>query len=377
MNLELMSINNLSQCVRKLDRETLLIQTKTLVEKERELTAKSLVLFREIESRMIHLEMGHSRLFDMLVKYFKLSEGCASRRVASVRLLAQVPEVEQKIQSGELTLSAVASAQRFFNAEAKNQKPLNLEKKKEILDGLIGKTTREVEKELLERSSTPLNLQISDKIIPKSSDLVEIRFLAPQSLANLLEEAKGILSHRLSPGASMAEVVQTLAEIGLERIKKETFGVGCKERKTRETEASKKHLAKPAAGVAVKESVNTTSIGESDVGAEEFAATTAEKSDIRADKTPAVSKQKESRYIPRSIKRAVYLRAAGKCEYVDPKSGKRCNSGHYPQFHHVIPFARGGRHTVKSLSLFCYHHNRLQAVKDFSPAWMSQFKRSG
>ena len=49
MNLELMTLEQVVACVPKFDKESLLFQTKNLVQKERELTAKTLVLFCEIE----------------------------------------------------------------------------------------------------------------------------------------------------------------------------------------------------------------------------------------------------------------------------------------------------------------------------------------
>jgi len=350
MNLETLSLEALSQCVQELDRDLLLLHTKAMVEKERELTAKTLVLFREIENRMIHLEMGYGSLFDMLVHHFGMSEGCASRRVASVRLMSQVPDVEKKIRDGDLSLSNVAAAQRFFTAEAKNQNPLDLEKKKEILESLVGKSVREAEKELIQRSSLPIALQIPDQVKPKGGDHVEIRFLAPQSLADLLEEAKGLLAHRL-PGASMAELIQALTEMGVEKIKKERFGLG----------------SEPRAEGTEEPVVVEQAPAESE-------------SHIGADVSGSISGlevKARSRHIPMSVRRAVYIRAEGRCEYVDEATGRRCNSMSFPELdHHQTAFAKGGEHTVQGIILACRNHNGLRAVKDFGSEWMSQFKSS-
>jgi len=229
VNLETVTFETVSQYAQSFGKAELLEQTRSLVSKERDLTARTLILFQEIEKRMIHLEMGYSSLFDMLVQHFGLSEGSASRRIASIRLMAELPEIDKKIKEGSLSLSNAAAAQRFFKAEEKNQKPLDLEMKKEVLASLAGKSTREAEKELIQRSSVPLELQTPDQIKPKGEEHVEIRFLAPQSLAGLLEEVRGLLAHRL-PMCSMAELIQLLAEMGIEKIRKERFGVGCKPR---------------------------------------------------------------------------------------------------------------------------------------------------
>ena len=364
MNFETLSLEDLSQCVHNFGKEVLLLHTKSLVEKERDLTAKSLVLFREIESRMIHLEMGYGSLFDMLVQYFALSEGCASRRVASVRLMTQVPDVEKKIRDGSLSLSNVAAAQRFFSAEAKNRNPLGLEEKKEILNSLEGKSVREAEKELIQRSSLPIALQIPDQIKPKGEDHVEIRFLAPQGLADLLEEAKGLLAHRLPHNASMAEVVQALTEMGIERIKKERFGVGSKPRRQRKEEGTAVSL--------VDETLSTENpsviVEQGPVESE-----THIPADVLGSNSDVVIKPR-SRHIPMSVRRAVFVRAAGKCEYIDTITGRRCNSSTFLELDHQIAFAKQGKHSTECLILACRHHNGLRAVKDFSSVWMSQFK---
>lgn len=65
------------------------------------------------------------------------------------------------------------------------------------MDSLIGKSVREAERELIQKSSVPIALQVPDRIIPKGDKHVEIRFLATQDLADLLKEAKGLLAHRL------------------------------------------------------------------------------------------------------------------------------------------------------------------------------------
>lgn len=67
-------------------------------------------------------------------RFFGMSEECASRRVASVGLLAKIPEVKEQIESGQITLTNVAGAQRFFATEERNQKPMGLDEKNEVLE---------------------------------------------------------------------------------------------------------------------------------------------------------------------------------------------------------------------------------------------------
>ena len=46
------------------------------------------------------------------------------------------------------------------------------------------------------------------------------------------------------------------------------------------------------------------------------------------------------------------------------------------EFHHVIPWAQGGRHTVENTTLRCSCHNRLAAEQDFDRAHLARVARA-
>ena len=66
-----------------------------------------------------------------------------------------------------------------------------------------------------------------------------------------------------------------------------------------------------------------------------------------------------SRYIPASVRRAVWRRDAGRCAFVGPHG--RCTATGFLEFHHVIPFASGGESTVENIELRCRAHNQREA----------------
>jgi hypothetical protein len=72
-----------------------------------------------------------------------------------------------------------------------------------------------------------------------------------------------------------------------------------------------------------------------------------------------------SRHIPSSVKRAVWDRDAGCCAF----SGRegRCNERGFLEFHHVVPYARGGTATVDNIQLRCRAHNQYEAEEAFGP----------
>lgn len=70
-----------------------------------------------------------------------------------------------------------------------------------------------------------------------------------------------------------------------------------------------------------------------------------------------------SRHIPAEIRRAVELRDRGRCAFVGAVG--RCSATAGLEFHHVIPFAKGGAATIENIQLRCGAHNRFEAEREF------------
>jgi hypothetical protein len=67
-----------------------------------------------------------------------------------------------------------------------------------------------------------------------------------------------------------------------------------------------------------------------------------------------------SRYGAAKVRRAVWIRDHGRCAYV-AKSGHRCNSRSFVEFHHLDPYGAGGEATVETMELRCRAHNNYEA----------------
>ena len=116
--------------VKKLNHQQLLSQTKLLVQKERNTHIQILHHLGEIDSRKLYLELGFSSLFDYAVKELGYSEGAAYRRIKAMKLCRDLPDIENRLQSGKLSLSSASQLQAFFEKQAKK---IKVEKsKKEI-----------------------------------------------------------------------------------------------------------------------------------------------------------------------------------------------------------------------------------------------------
>ncbi|MBI3998049.1 MAG: HNH endonuclease [Armatimonadetes bacterium] len=71
-----------------------------------------------------------------------------------------------------------------------------------------------------------------------------------------------------------------------------------------------------------------------------------------------------SRHIPAAVRRTVWARDDGRCAFVS-STGQRCTEEGFLEFHHVVPYARGGPSTVENLELRCRAHNGYEAERHF------------
>jgi 5-methylcytosine-specific restriction endonuclease McrA len=70
-----------------------------------------------------------------------------------------------------------------------------------------------------------------------------------------------------------------------------------------------------------------------------------------------------SRHIPASIRRTVWTRDERRCAFVG--SCGRCSETSGLEFHHVVPFARGGPTTLENVALRCRAHNGYESELAF------------
>jgi len=72
-----------------------------------------------------------------------------------------------------------------------------------------------------------------------------------------------------------------------------------------------------------------------------------------------------SRHIPAPVKRAVWSRDGGRCAFHGARG--RCTETGWLEYHHVVPFARGGRADVANIALRCRAHNGFEGELEFGP----------
>lgn len=289
-----------------------LIQSlKSAVAEERRQTTLVLDLLREVDRRRLYADYGYSSLWEFCVRELKYSEGAASRRIASMRLVRELPDLKQDILSGKQTLSNLMTAQRFFRVE-KDYTPLSKERKLEILKTLENKTARDCQKELLKISSDPLQISKPEKTREIDEEHTELKLVVSNSLMSKLKRLREIRSHA-DPTLSYVELLNYLADEALKKFEKSTTPI----------------------------SPPTSAVGKSDTS-------------VRIP-------------LPTALRRSVWTRDQGQCQWSNPKTGQICGSRTYLEIDHVHPVALGGKNTLDNLRLLCRAHNQRRAVILFGP----------
>jgi hypothetical protein len=353
--------------LKKLKNEELLQKTKSLVAEERKLTLQILHHLQEISRRRLFAERGYSSLFEYVTKELAYSDAAAMRRLQAMKLLTELPEVEDQIRTGALSLSVVAQAQRTFQTEAKLSQAFDRDEKKKILQTLENKSSREAERELIQHSSQPVLIQKPDLIKPITSTHSEIRFVADQALLDQLELIRGSLGNK-NPNLSLSELVAEMARISLEKLRPKAPNSHVEVGKDAKIDSS-------AQAIKGTNSVQEVKITKTTTEAPQKNSQTS-----RPSRTPLIERvtlprraSSRSRFIRVKVKREVYQRDQGRCQYVDPLTGRKCLSTHAIQYgHHIIPFAMNGPNTVENLQVQCALHNRLLAIQTY-PKKMSNY----
>ncbi len=311
----LMHLNNLPD-------DTLLKTIRDLVAREREISLQILHHLREVERRRLFAVLGYASLFEYCVQELEYSNGSAHRRIASMRLLKELPEIEEKIAGGRLNLSLVSRAQSFFKQE-EIEAP---EAKRAIIALLMDKSDREAERELARRATAPASIR-PERTRAITERVSEIRFAAENEFLEEIEELRALLAHA-RPGMSIAEALKYGIQLALDKHR------------------PKKPIANP---------VDATSPDSN-----------------CASPTPLPAQEGTPRRAPTAaIKRAVWARDGGRCTY--SHGGRRCTSRYALEFDHIRPWALGGETNAENLRLRCRAHNQLGAIRVFGREQIAEF----
>ena len=308
--------------IKSLSDLNLVVEAKKIVAEELRFTLEVLKYLREIDRRKLFSDYKYSSLKEFAMRELGYSSDEAESRITAMKIIKDVPVVETKVTSGELSLTHLKLAQNFFNNEKrKGDGEYSKADKLEFLENLSNTSTREAQKIMFKESTAPETL-VADRIKEISAETLEFKFQGSQKLRNLIDHTKGLLAHKM-PGAGLNEIL----EFALEKLVAEL------------------EISKTKTKTEIKASENAKS-----ANIIETTKPVAERSDQESE---VESLQRGA--VPKKVARAVFSMAKSKCE--------NCESVFALQIEHIHPRALGGTHELDNLKLLCRNCNLRQAVK--------------
>lgn len=254
------SPQHLQKHLKSLNDKDLLSSANQAVATERSALTQVLHHLREIERRRLYSDLGYQSLFDYCVGELKYSEGAASRRVQAMRLFKELPELEEKIASGRLSLTNLAQARGLFRnlersvnakqigavgetrvpgrratendlevdrSSTRGEIPhiLTPERKMEILERLEGKSSRDgqcelnaIQQDLGLRTSLP-----KEKEWKRSDGSLLVTFRIGKGLQDKLETVRSLLGPE-GLDMSLTDLFEKIADLAALQLRAKRFG---------------------------------------------------------------------------------------------------------------------------------------------------------
>ena len=293
------------------------------VRTERESLSGVLHYLREVERRRLYSKHKCSSLFEFAMKVHGYSEPETNSRISAMRLLKELPEIEEKIESGALSLTNLNSARAMFRKEKKASIQRSRKEKIEVLEKLENRSKKEAKKVLEKESFLEPSFDLENTGVERSffSDNDELE----PKLKRLFE-----MKAHSNPNMSLRDLVNAMADECLQRwdpLEKAKQSQAKKERQQTEPAQSP-----------------------------------------RPDEVNPKREERPSRYIPATVRHALYMRDQGRCQ--------NCGSSRGTEIDHIVPFAMSGASDLENLRLLCRACNQRHAIESFGMRKMQAFLKS-
>lgn len=335
-----------------------------LLRSERATLADFLIALADFDRRRLWLDLGHASLFYFLHRELGLSKGAAFYRKTAAELIHRFPDVVEPLRDGRLCLTSVVELSkvltpenradvlpRFFQLSKREAKAVSA-----ALQPDEAARHREVVTAVRVRPDTAPSLTLpssTDRGPDRAAPAVhpdEPRHANPPTAET---SAAAPPPPRRTPSAAAEPLTAELSRLH----------VTVSRRFLEKLEAARAALSHSRPGASAEEIL--------EAGLDFVLAQQAKRKGI-VEKPRKVSPPAKADHLPAHVKRAVWVRDGGRCQW-PLDSGGICGSTLRVEFDHIVPRARGGASTVDNIRLACRVHNDLAARRTFGDEWMNQF----
>jgi 5-methylcytosine-specific restriction endonuclease McrA len=337
-------MNEPPACHRRLTDHELIEEVTRLAAAESQSTATLISMLAEFDARRLYLGQGCSSMFSYCTQVLHLAEHAAYNRIEAARASRRFPIIVEVLAEGRVHLSAVRLlAPHLTDAnhvdvlrEASHKSKRDVE---EIVARLRPRPDVAPSVRKLPDPRTPLSSQSVPKDMTPSEIAVapivarpststnpeplapgryKVQFTVTQNTHDKLRRVQDLLRHRL-PTGDPAAIFDRAISLLLETLEKQKLAATNRPRTTR---AADDH----------------------------------------------------ARRVPAAVRRKVWARDGGRCRF-EGRAGRSTETG-FLEFHHLVPYAKGGATTVENLELRCAAHHRHETeqyfgllVRETRPLW--------
>jgi hypothetical protein len=339
----------------------------SLLRDERGIMADFLLALADFDRKKRWRELGHTSLFYFLRRELRLSAGAAQNRKTAAELIQKFPEVEAALRAGELCLSTVNEVAKVLTPENRH----------EVLPRFFGLSRREAEDVAVSLRPAEM-IPVREVVTTIRPAAAAVRAASPVASSPVAAAgaAPALAFHLDEPTpppvpvpAPVPQPVTPPPRDSIEPLDAERsrLHVTVSRRFLEKLEAAKDALGHACPGGSAEEILER--------GLDLVLAEHAKRKGL-VEKPLKEPRPSRTDAIPAHVKRAVWRRAGGRCEFL-LESGERCGCTRRLEFDHIDPLARGGSSSIDNVRLACREHNVLAARRVFGDALMDRYVRSG
>lgn len=269
-----------------------------------------------------------------------------------------MPIVEELLISGDLNLSTVALAQRQIQRQEKlSGATVSKETKIEIVKAIAGKTTAQAEIELFKLlPATASDPKTYERRVSETA--TRMNMTIPDDVRDMMIRLKEIWMH-VDPTMDNVEVMRRAFKITLKQVDPLQRKKSAPKQKSQSSSDASAAQSSPPPPSASSQAPPTPT------------------PQPAQSATDSVKRRGSTRitFYGKEFDRILWERAQSQCEYIDQKTGRRCECKSGLQREHKIPLAMGGTNELSNMELLCLTHNQLRAREVFGNHKIDRYTR--
>lgn len=316
---------------------------------ERKSTANLVASLAELDARRLYLPLGYKSLFEYCTRRFHLSEHSALNRIEVARASRVFPVILDHLAEGALTLTAVRLLRPLLTPENHVQ----------ILESARHLGKDEVQHLIARlRPQPPVPSTIQRLPQPRAASPAA----GPAQEPTAPQHATDLSARDCVTQPIRRPVIVPLSE---EHYKIQVTFTRRAHDKLRQAQALMRHQLPSGDPAAVLERALDALVD--DLLKKKAAA-------VQRPRAPSEDAPK-GRHIPADVQRKVWSRDGAQCAFKSG-DGRRCSETGCLEYHHVVPYAAGGKATPDNIELRCRAHNGYEAERYFGAEVMSLFRET-